>query len=118
MERKESILLSVLLLSVLTTPGVVRAETRATSPPAASGLQAKEHEQFSIYKEAGVTQEQLEKIHQMTKEAEDKLSADRQNLISQHAKMRDLFLQQDPDEKAVLAQQEEISKTYKDMAMD
>lgn len=73
---------------------------------------------MAIYRQAGVSQEQEMRIRQLAKEFEDQARVKAKRMMGLIQEMHNLSLEIDPDEKAVLAKQDEINGVNADMASD
>lgn len=73
---------------------------------------------MAIYRQAGVSQEQESRIRQLAKDFEDQARVKAKRMMGLIQEMHQLSLETDPDEKAVLAKQDEINGVTGEMAMD
>lgn len=73
---------------------------------------------MSIYRQAGVSQEQEMRIRQLAKDFEDQARVKAKRMMGLIQEMHQLSLELDPDEKAVLGKQDEINQVTADMAND
>lgn len=73
---------------------------------------------MAIYRQAGVSQEQETRIRQLAKDFEDQARVKAKRMMGLIQEMHQLSLYTDPDEKAVLAKQEEINSVTGEMATD
>lgn len=72
----------------------------------------------AVYVEAGINKEQEGKIRQLAKDFEDMQGVRLKLMATLLKDMRALQLEADPDEKKVLAKQEDINKVHSEMATD
>ncbi len=72
----------------------------------------------AVYVEAGINKEQEGKIRQLAKDFEDMQGVRLKLMATLLKDMRSLQLEADPDEKKVLAKQEDINKVHAEMATD
>lgn len=106
------------------TPSSEATKTsQSTSPqPGTSHLfppnRTQSRDPLAIYREAGIDSNQEGQIKQLAKEFEDANAVRLQNVMSQLQQMKALSLKPDPDEQAVIALQEQISKIQAEMAME
>lgn len=73
---------------------------------------------MAIYRQAGVSQEQEARIRQLAKDFEDQARVKAKRMMGLIQEMHQLSLETDPDEKAVLAKQDEINGVTGEMASD
>jgi hypothetical protein len=73
---------------------------------------------MAIYRQAGVSQEQETRIRQLAKDFEDQARVKAKRMMGLIQEMHQLSLETDPDEKAVLAKQDEINGVTGEMASD
>lgn len=73
---------------------------------------------MAIYRQAGVSQEQEMRIRQLAKDFEDQARVKAKRMMGLIQEMHQLSLDTDPDEKAVLAKQDEINSVTAEMATD
>lgn len=86
--------------------------------PTMAGSELNRHDPLAIYREAGIDKEQERKIRKMAKDFED-LQRVRLKLVANLLKeMKTLSLAVEPDEKQVLAKQDEINKAQATMAVE
>jgi Spy/CpxP family protein refolding chaperone len=71
---------------------------------------------ISIYREAGATPDQLQKIRDLAKEFEQVATVKGERFKNLTKKMQELSLQPSPDEKVVLGTQDEINALMAEMA--
>jgi len=115
--RFETVLSSLLVAGTIfsavtcavSSPALAQSPTGA--PEASRGS-----DPLSIYKEAGVSTEQEDKIRDLVKAFEADTTTRIDSLRKLLKEMRDLSLTPAPDEAAVLAKQDEINKTQNDIA--
>ncbi len=110
------------------------AKTKSTSPTteqqiaqqinkrrlaqAQAGSNGAANDPMAIYRQAGVSQEQEMRIRQLAKEFEDQARVKAKRMMGLIQEMHQLSLDTDPDEKAVLAKQDEINSVTAEMATD
>jgi Spy/CpxP family protein refolding chaperone len=73
---------------------------------------------MSIYKAAGISQEQEMRIRQLAKDFEDQARVKAKRVAGLLQEMHELSLQADPEEKSVLGKQDEINQMTSEMATD
>ena len=95
-------------LAVMAPPAV-----QAQGQPPAQG-----HDPAAIYVEAGATPDQLTKIRELGQQFEELAKVKWQLMMNLQKQMHELALQTDPDEKAVMAKQEEINKVNGEMGTE
>lgn len=109
-----------------------RAETKGKMAPALQNLEQRKRrlaqaqagstgaasDPMTIYRQAGVSQEQEMRIRQLAKEFEDQARVKAKRMMGLIQEMHQLSLELDPDEKAVLAKQDEINSVTAEMAND
>lgn len=110
-KRLSSALFSFLLTLSMLPPSVVLADEQQAGAAA-----PRERDPVAIYVTAGANHEQAQQIRELGKEFEDSLKVRWQLMSNLQKQMRDLSLQPDPDEKTVVAKQEEINKVGAEMA--
>lgn len=94
------------------------ADNKMSAHPTLPGSEINRHDPLAIYREAGIDKEQETKIRQLAKDFEDGQRV-RLALIGNLLKdMRNLQMQPDPNEKIVLAKQDEINKVQAEMGTE
>ncbi len=94
------------------------ADNKMTAHPTLPGSEINRHDPLAIYREAGIDKEQETKIRQLAKDFEEGQRV-RLALIGNLLKdMRNLQMQPDPNEKIVLAKQDEINKVQAEMGTE
>lgn len=73
---------------------------------------------IAIYRQAGISKEQEEKIKEFAKEFEEATSVRAQTMLNHMRQIRELSLEPDPDEQKVLTNQAEINKLQAQVAID
>jgi Spy/CpxP family protein refolding chaperone len=97
--------------------------TVALTAPAACLAQgepagAKQGDPLAMYRAAGIDHDQEQKLGALTKEFEQVMIPKTKSLLALVHEMRELSLQPDPDQDAVLAKQEEINKLNGELSLD
>ena len=95
-------------LSLMIPPAVLAQAERSAG--------SAQNDPVAIYSQAGATPEQIEKIRALGKESDEHRRVNFQLLMNLRKQMQELSLQLDPDEKTVIAKQEEINKVISDSA--
>ncbi len=109
-----------------------RPETKGKMAPALQNLEQRKRrlaqaqagatgaasDPMTIYRQAGVSQEQEMRIRQLAKDFEDQARVKAKRMMGLIQEMHQLSLELDPDEKAVLAKQDEINSVTAEMAND
>lgn len=91
-------------------------KTNFAPHPGMPGSELNKHDPVAIYREAGIDKEQERKIRKMAKDFED-LQRVRLKLVANLLReMKTLSLVVEPDEKQVMAKQDEINKAQATMA--
>lgn len=85
---------------------------------AQAGASSGASDPMAIYRQAGVSQEQEMRIRQLAKDFEDQARVKAKRMMGLIQEMHQLSLDTDPDEKAVLAKQDEINAVTAEMATD
>lgn len=100
-----SIVLLSLLIPVSLAPNMVQAQPQ---PP--------QGDPVAIYREAGASPEQQQKIRDMAREFEQSAFVKAERIKNLMKKMQDLSLQPTPDEKVVMGTQDDINAAQADIA--
>lgn len=104
---------------VLMALALATAAPRAVQGEGQSGGPApEEKDPVAIYVEAGAGPDQIVKIRELSKDFEELARVRWQLMVNLKKDMQDLALQPDPQEKSVLAKQEEINKVFSEMASE
>jgi Spy/CpxP family protein refolding chaperone len=102
---KRSFTVSLSLALCLLSFGQLQARAQGTAP-----------DPTAIYRDAGAQPEQLQKIRDVAKDFEQGALVKAERARNLLKKMQDLSLQANPDEKSVMATQEEINSLQAEMA--
>ena len=73
---------------------------------------------LSIYREAGINADQESQIKELANQFEQANATRLQSVMALLQEMKELSLKPDPDEQAVIAKQEQISKFQAEMGME
>ena len=110
---KKGAVLSVVLSMLCFAPYMVQAQgDQPNNPP------PQQRDPLAPYREVGADEGQLNQIRAAVKEFEDATRVRTQLTINLMRDMRKLSLNTDPDEKTVLAKQEEINKAQNEQALE
>lgn len=109
---KAKIVLSIALSLFLLAPYIVHAQS-----PQSSDTAAPQRDPLTPYRTVGADEEQLNQIRAAVKDFEDSTRVRTQLTINLMRDMRNLSLNPDPDEKTVLAKQDEINKAQNEQAL-
>jgi Spy/CpxP family protein refolding chaperone len=101
--------LTVLMSAFLLAPCAVQAQPRLPGS-------AMQQDPTAVYAKAGANPDQIAKIRTLGKAYEDTAKVRFQRMINLQTQMRELLIKPSPDEKAVLAKQEEINKIVAEMS--
>lgn len=99
-----------LLLIATSAPMAVQAQG---GPPGGG-----ERDPLAIYREAGINSDQENQIKDLAKQFEEANTTRLKSVMTELQEMKELSLKAEPDEQAVLAKQEEISKLQSEMGME
>ncbi|HEY9793293.1 MAG TPA: hypothetical protein V6D22_23030 [Candidatus Obscuribacterales bacterium] len=106
MKISHMLLLPALASFVLLAPSAVQAQGAPSGPGG---------DPMAIYKEAGATPDELQKISDMRKQFEGQAKGWTSKLQSLQEKIRDASLEPLPDEKKMLGLQDEVNKIIADV---
>lgn len=110
---KLQIVLSVVLSVFSLIPDLVRAQEQQ-----AGGIASPQRDPLTPYRTVGADENQLNQIRAAVKEFEDATRVRTQLTINLMRDMRNISLNPDPDEKTVLAKQDEINKAQNEQAIE
>lgn len=91
----------------------VQAQGGSEGGPSAQG-----RDPLAIYREAGINTDQENQIKELANQFEQANSTRLKTVMTELQEMKDLSLKAEPDEQAVLAKQEEISKLQSEMGLE
>ena len=106
--------LASLILVTFCAPHTVLAQPSGES----GGPPPRARDPLSIYREAGINSDQENQIKELAKQFEEANATRLQSVMTQLQEMKELSLKPDPDEQAVIAKQEQISKLQAEMGME
>src|SRR6516165_12352849 len=111
------VLSRVLVLSLLSITLCAPVAVQAQGGPEATGPGGgfRERDPLAIYREAGINSDQENQIKELAKQFEEANATRLKSVMTELQEMKDLSLKAEPDEQAVLAKQEAISKLQGEM---